>query len=135
MDAPLTLTEMRSAVGDLAGALLDHRPLTDTQWDRAVSTLVVAREQHGGRIRQLIHVILNIGRDHDAPLGALPGALDELRCHLAVVDDPPTAQHRDTPPAPRRRRSQPRPIRPTQPTLFDPSPDAATEHDAESDQH
>jgi hypothetical protein len=88
MDAPLTVTEMRAAVGDLTGALLQHRQLTDEQWDRAIATLYTAREQHGGRIRQLIHVILNVGRA-DAPAGQLPAALEELHCHLALADDPP----------------------------------------------
>lgn len=114
MDTPLTLDEMRVAVGDLSAALLQHRPLTDSEWDDAISTLLAAREQHGGRIRHLIHVILNIGSS-DAPAGALPGALGELHCHLALADDPPP--HRET------TLRRPRPGGPaphTQLSLFDP---------------
>ena len=88
MDRPLTLDELCDAVCDLTIALLHHRPISDHQWDRAITTLLVAREQHGGCIRQLIHIILHVGRDN---LSAkhLPDALSELHCHLALADDPP----------------------------------------------
>jgi hypothetical protein len=114
MDAPLTLTEMRAAVGDLTGALLQHRQLSDDQWDRAIATLCTAREQHGGRIRQLIHVILNVGRV-DAPAGQLPAALEELHCHLALADDPTPEPPAPTPTRPRRHGVGPH----TQLQLFD----------------
>jgi len=114
MDTPLTLDEMRIAVDDLSAALLQHRPLTDSQWDDAISTLLTAREQHGGRIRHLIHVILNIGTSDAA---ALPAALSELHCHLAFADDPPT--HRPAEPTPRRPRRR-RAVPHNQLSLFDP---------------
>jgi len=125
MDAPLTLDDMRVAVGDLTAALLQHRAISDSQWDRAISTLLTAREQHGGRIRHLIHVILNIGSS-DAPAGALPDALSELHCHLALADDPPPRRRAEpTPRRPRRRRPSPH----TQLSLFAPdSDDAAGDH-------
>ena len=104
MDHPLSLDEIRDALGHLTAALIDRQPLDDDQWDHAITTLRIAREQHGGRIRHLIHVILHIGTS-DAPAGALPDALSELHCHLAVADDPPLTPH------PPRRRSRTR--RPT----------------------
>ncbi len=73
--------------------------LSDQQWDRAITALHIAREQHGGRIRHLIHVILDAGHHHTT--GHLADALTELHCHLAVADDPPPAQ-----PVPRRRRQR-----------------------------
>ena len=105
MDTPLTLDEVRDAVGDLSGALLHHRPLTDDQWDRAITTLLTAREQHGGRIRHLIHIILGAGGT--PPPSALPDALSELHCHLAVADNPP--------PRPRRSRRRRHPLNPPNP--------------------
>ena len=120
MDTPLTLDEMRVAVGDLSAALLQHRTITDSQWDGAISTLLTAREQHGGRIRHLIHVILNIGTSA-APASALPDALSELHCHLALADDPPSRRPAETTPR-RPRRGRPAPH--TQLSLFDPIDDA-----------
>jgi hypothetical protein len=101
-DRPLTLDELRNAVSDLQGALLEHRILDDEQWDEAIATLLTGREQHGGRIRHLIHTILDVGR-RASPAGALPAALSELHCHLALADDPaPPSHHHRRPTAPLR---------------------------------
>jgi hypothetical protein len=116
MDAPLSLADIRGAVGDLTAALIRHQALTEQQWDRAISTLHVAREQHGGRIRHLIHVILSAGGpDPDHAAHALTDALSELHCHLAVADDPPPPPAR----VPRRRRRPTPPIPHTQLELLD----------------
>lgn len=91
MDRPLSLDEFRQAVADLTGALTDHRTMDDNGWDHAITTLLVAREQYGGRVRQLLQAILSVGRGRpDRPLST---ALTELHCHLALADD-------DTPPHP-----------------------------------
>ena len=60
--------------------------MSDDQWDHAISTLLVAREQHGGRVRQLLQTILGVG--HGGPADDLASALTELHCHLALTDDP-----------------------------------------------
>ena len=99
MDQPISINDVRVAVSDLTAALLNRQPLSDQQWDRAITALHIAREQHGGRIRHLIHVILDAGHHHTT--GHLADALTELHCHLAVADDPPPAQ-----PVPRRRRQR-----------------------------
>ena len=115
MDAPLSLNDVRQAVGHLTGALIDHRPLTEDQWDQAISTLHIAREQHGGRIRQLIHIVLGAGGpDLDRAAHILPAELSELHCRLAVADNPSP-----TPPQVRRRRHPLNPPNPhTQLELF-----------------
>jgi hypothetical protein len=112
MDHPLSLDEVRDALGHLTAALIDRQPLDDDQWDHAITTLRIAREQHGGRIRHLIHIILDAGHTHG--LDQLHDALTELHCHLAVADDPPLTPH-----PPRRRRAR-RPATPshTQLELF-----------------
>jgi len=108
MDAPLTLDEVRDAVGDLTAALVDHQSLTDEQWDKAVSTPHIAREQHGGRIRQLIqHILSADGPDPTEADRALPDALRALHRHLAIADG---ATHR-----PRLARRGRRPAPPTAP--------------------
>ena len=85
MDRPLSLDELRQAVADLTGALTDHRTMDANGWDQAITTLLVAREQHGGRIRQLLQAILSVGRGRpDRPLSA---SLTELHCHLALADE------------------------------------------------
>ena len=95
MDQPLSLDEVRTAVTDLTAALIDHQPLDDDQWDHAITTLLVAREQHGGRIRQLIQTILDVG--HGAA-GRRPGR----RAHRTPL--PPRARRRsEAGPTPRRR--------------------------------
>jgi hypothetical protein len=130
MDAPLTLDELRTAVGDLTAALLDHQPLTDRQWDNAVTTLHIAREQHGGRIRRLIHTILDAGRP-DRPVDQLPDALSELHCHLAVADNPPASGPPPDKGANRRRgTTRRRGESPTQLSLFAAAePDPAPRHE------
>ena len=87
MDTPLTTDEVLDAIHHLRRAFLDHHPLDDDQWDRAISTLLVAREQYGGRIRHLIHLVLTAGDDKQ-PTAALSSALDELHCSLALADTP-----------------------------------------------
>jgi hypothetical protein len=129
MDAPLRLDDVRQAVGDLTAALTEHRSLTEHQWDHAITTLHIAREQHGGRIRYLIHVILSAGGPDPARAAhALPDALSELHCHLAVADEPPP------PPAPRdpRRRRPAPPIAHTQLELFASPPER--HHDDDDDE-
>ena len=117
MDHPLSLDEVRDAVGHLTAALIDRQPLDDDQWDHAITTLRIAREQHGGRIRHLIHIILDAGHTHG--LDQLHDALTELHCHLAVADDPPLTPH---PPRRRSRARRPTPPPHTQLELFaDPS--------------
>lgn len=116
MDRPLTLDELRRSVNDLTAVLIDHRHITDDQWDHAIASLLVAREQHGGRIRQLIHLVLNCGR-HNGPATSLPAALSELHCHLAIIDE------RLTSPARSRRLVARRPtaVASHQMKLFDPT--------------
>jgi|SRR5215207_268981 len=99
MDRPLSLDEIRTAVDDLAAALINHQALSDKQWDEAIATLGMAREQHGGRIRRLIHIVLDAGHTHRP--SDLHDGLTELHCHLALADDPP-------PPPQRRRNRRPR---------------------------
>ncbi|MFT3852000.1 MAG: hypothetical protein QM733_04575 [Ilumatobacteraceae bacterium] len=91
MDRPLSLDELRTAVAHLNGAIVDHHPITDDQWDHAISTLLVAREQHGGRVRQLLQMILHDGSGH--PEGQLGRSLVELHCHLALADEGPATRH------------------------------------------
>lgn len=92
MDQPLSLDELRTAVTDLTIAVIEQRPLTDHQWDHAITTLLVAREQHGGRVRQLVQAILGVGRGNRP--GQLGESLSELHCHLAVVEDIPAKTSR-----------------------------------------
>ena len=87
MDTPLTTDEVLDAIHHLRRAFLDHHPLDDDQWDRAITTLLVAREQYGGRIRHLIHLVLTAG-DDKRPTAALSSAFDELHCSLALADTP-----------------------------------------------
>jgi hypothetical protein len=94
MDNPLSLDELRTAVTELSSAIINHRQITDDQWDHAISTLLVAREQHGGRVRQLVQTILGVG--FGWPSGQLTRSLTELHCHLAIVDDLPVAHRRPT---------------------------------------
>ena len=75
MDQPISINDVRVAVSDLTDALLNRQPLSDQQWDRAITALHIAREQHGGRIRHLIHVILDAGHHHTT--GHLADALTE----------------------------------------------------------
>lgn len=128
MDAPLSLDDVRQAVSHLTAALIDHHPLTDDQWDQAISTLHIAREQHGGRIRHLIHVILSAGGpEPDLAAHSLPDALSELHCYLAVADEPP-----DPPPSARHRRQRAAPRIPhTQLELFSRDPPPTGSHDGE----
>jgi hypothetical protein len=138
MDVPLTLDELRTALGDLTAAFLHHRPLTDRQWDDAITTLLTAREQHGGRIRHLIHTIVDAGRP-DRPHDALPDALTELHCHLAVADTPPAPRPRPPTPAEhnlrrRRRTARPRGDAHSQLSLFSTSdPDPAPSPEVRGD--
>lgn len=121
MDAPLSLDHIRCTVSNLTAALVDRQVLTEQQWDDAISTLHVAREQHGGRVRHLIHVILSAGGpDPDSAAQTLPDALSELHCHLAVADEPPPPPSSTLRPGRRRR---PRPVAHTQLELFGRPPD------------
>ena len=101
MDHPLSLDEVRDAVGHLTAALIDQQPLDDHQWDHAITTLRIAREQHGGRIRHLIHIILDAGHTHgprSAPRRPHRAALPPRRRRRPTAHATPTPPAQPSPP-------------------------------------
>ena len=90
----------RSPSDDLTDALIDRHTLDDHQWDRAITTLRIAREQHGGRIRHLIHVILDAGhhpRTRSAPRRPHRAALPPRRRRRPTAHATPTTPAQPSP--------------------------------------